>query len=217
MGQRKPRANWQVTQETNANLSTITLAVVNGLTASIAVYPTPPVLPADLQAQLNNYNTALAASIGGSEVQRQTMRVAREILRASLRIDGQYVNTTTWTNIYLGQTYENATLDIVSSGFQLGAQSSPIGPIGQAVIKKWSSPAPGQLYVLVDKLRGARTYTLSWYVTGANPDTAVGEVFPNTRILRVGFQSGINITATVAGNGSSGITTESIPFSQIIT
>jgi hypothetical protein len=216
MGLRLPRANVLVGRLTNANVGTYAQTIINGLTAQPTLYPTPPVDLATFQADLNNYNTALAASIGGSAAERAVMHAYRRILENDIRADGQYVNTTEWARISVGESYADATSNIISSGYQIGTDPSPVGPIPQATIKKFSSPAPGQLYVLIIKLKGAKTYSLIWGITGTDPSTWKTETFPNTRILRPGFQSGQSISFTVQGNGASGITTQSEVQTQII-
>lgn len=216
MGQRLPRANWQTTKLTNANLSNYALAIVNGLTAAIAIYPTPPVLPAALQTILNNYNTALAASIGGSKLERKTMAMWRENLRAAIRQDGQYVNQISWNNITQGQTYDAASEDIVSSGYQLGIDPSPVGPLPEAVIKKWSSPKIGQLHALVIKIPGARAYLVQYGSEGTDPDTWTNVTFPSTRINIFNLTSATSISFIVSGVGSSPVRNFSAIKTQVI-
>lgn len=216
MGQRLPRANYLLGTMTNADFATYGQAIVDGLTLAVGTFPTPSPTLVTLQGLVNDYNTALAASIGGSAEQRANMHSKRSLLEAAVREEGQYVNSVVLGNIFAGTDYPTARLQIISSGFQVSLDPSPIGPIPQAVIKKYSSPAPGQLYVLVVKLRGARTYTLEYGVTGTDPSTWTSQTFPNTRILKVGLVSGTSITFMVQGNGASGITTQSNQETQII-
>jgi|SRR5882762_8206992 len=203
MGQRKPRANWQTTQLKNANLSDQALAVVNGLTAAIALFANPPIIPAALQSQLNNYNTALALSIGGSKQQRKEMATQRELLRSYLVTNGQYVNQIVWSNILIGQSYVDASADIVSSGYILGKQPSPVGALPVLTIKKWGSPLIGQLHVQAIKQVGARAYILKYGLPGTDISTWTSITFPSTRMRVNGLQSGLAIQWIAAGVCSS--------------
>ena len=216
MGQRLPRANYLIGKMTNANLATYGQDIVDGLTASAIIFPTPTIDLITLQGYVNNYNTALAASIGGSAQDRALMHSNRTILEAAIRTDGQYVNSQILANIFSGTDYVTARLQIISSGYQVSTDPSPVGPLPQAVIRKFSSPATGQLYVLVEKINGARTYTLNWRLTGTPVTDAVQETFPNTRILKLDFISGDSITFGVWGNGAAGPGPEANQETQII-
>lgn len=216
MSARFPKANWKSTSYTNANLSTATLAIINGLTAEALTFPLLPVPVATMQADLNNYNTSLAISIDGSKAQRAQMQLDREQVRIDIRDNGQYVNQVIQSIINAGSSYAAARALIALTGYPVSLDPSPVGPLTQAVIKKFSSPAPEQLYVLVDKIHGARTYSLNWGIAGSERSTWITEVYPNTRILKTDAPSGTNIVLTVNGNGASGISTESNPVTQII-
>jgi hypothetical protein len=218
MGQRKPRANWQTTQLKNNNLSDQALAVVNGLLAAIATFPTPPVPSATLGAQLNNYNTALAASIGGSKQQRKEMATQRQLLRGMLVDDGQYVNQIVWSNIVGGQSYVDASNDIVSSGYILGAQPSPIGPLPEPAIKKFGSYKIGQLSVLIrPKIKGAKAYQIILGLHGTNQDTWTSYTFPNGNMTIDGLTSALNMDGRVTAIGTSPVRNYTAVFSQVIT
>lgn len=217
MGQRKPRANWQTTQLKNANLSAQALAVVNGLTAAIATFATPPIPPATLQAILNNYNTALAASIGGSKQQRKEMANQREKLRSALVDDGMYVNQIVWNNITGGQSYVDASNDIVSSGYVLGTQPSPVGPLPEPVIKKFGSYKIGQLNVLIrPKIKGAKAFVLIFGTHGTDQSTWTSQTFPNGNITLLNQVSGTNLDFRVAGVGTNPVRNFTVINSQVI-
>ena len=215
MGQRLPRANWQTTKLTNANLKTQAQAMVNGLTAAVGTYPTPPFDAATLQATLNNYATALAASIGGSELQRKTMAMWREELRSQIRADGQYVNQITWNNIANGQTYEAASEDIVSSGYPLGAQPSPVGPLPNCQVKKYGSLNSGQFNIQLIRTPGAKGYSIEL------ANTATGDVtfltFSSTRIVINGLTSGVTYDAAIAAVGTNPSRVYGLQITQVIT
>jgi hypothetical protein len=216
MGQRLPRANTQFSKLTNANLGTYGQAVVNGLTASAGNFPTPPVDVATLQSIVNNYNTALTASIGGSLLQRSQMRAQRNLLRNALRQNAIYVNQVAAVLVSEETPYSEVATEIISTGYQLGAQPSPVGPLPEPTIKKFSSPRIGVLYVLVIKVPGARAYILEYGLTGSNRSTWKTQSFANTRINALGLTSGQSYDFDVYARGAATATNASVVNSQVI-
>lgn len=217
MSQRLPRSNNWINKLTNANLATYCQNVHDMMLLNVVNFPTPPVTMINFQGDINNYNTALAASIGGSKEQRNTMRLFRSLVRGDLQQLNNYVNQLATAALSLGNTYDELNDLILSSGLQLGQQPAPVGPLGQPVIKKYSSPNPSQLYVLISpKLIGAKSYVLRYGITGTDESTWLTSVHANTRINQYGLVRGAEYTFTVYGRGANPVSTESNPKTQVI-
>lgn len=216
MGQRLPRANTGFNTLIDADLVTQGQAIVDGLTASAADFPNPPISPADLQGFLNGYSSALAASIGGSLVQRAEMRARRNTLRTVIRQDAFYVNQMAALFASQGLAYTQISELIAGTGFQLGKQPAPAGPLPPPTVIKFSSPKVGVLYVLLGAIKNAKAYVIVFGKTGT-PETGWETVaFPNTRINLLNLDSGSEYTFRLYAQGASTAINFTADLTQVI-
>lgn len=215
MGVRIPRANTGFNLLTNANLKTQGQNVVNGLTAAIADYPTPPILPADLQALVNTFSTDLSASVGGTKTQRKTMEASRLALRNALRSDASYVNTIAWNQVQAGDSYSDVSTSITTTGYTLGTNPSPAGPLDGPSVRKYGSSKPGQFDLLLNKVVGAKGYQVNLVddVLG----TTTTYTYSNTRIEITGLISARRYVAKLASIGSNPARNFTSQVTQVIT
>lgn len=75
-------------------LLTIAQAIKTGMTASAAIYPSPPVGMVPLATQITNYQTKLAARASRATADINAFNVARGLLENDLALNGGYVNIT---------------------------------------------------------------------------------------------------------------------------
>lgn len=216
MPTRLPKANTYFNHYDNANLVTQGQNVVNGMTTSVADFPTPPISLVDLQSAVGNYSTALSLSMGGSKQQRTAMRAARTLLKNNLRQTCNYVNQVIYDDIAAGTSYSDAQDLITGTGFQLSLDPTPAGPLAKPTVRTYGSPQIGQLYVLLEKLVGAKTYQMNIGLAGSDQSTWKVYTFPNTRMTLPGLTSGQQYQFMLMGVGASTVRTFSDIFSQVI-
>lgn len=202
MATRLPKANTAFQKYSNTDLVTYAQAIHDGMLAAIATFPTPPVSAAALQTLIDNYEAALAASIDGSKLQKAQMHRTRALLWNALRSIAAYVNQIIYLQISQGASYEDAEALILSTGFELSKQPEPVGELPAPIVRSWSSPQIGQLYILVERLPGARAYEVVYKIVGQPDSSEQTAVSPSTRIKINGLTSGQNYSFRVAGVGS---------------
>lgn len=211
-----PKANTAFQLQTDSSLAAYAQNVHDGLLSAIATYPTPPVLPAALQILIDTYSVALAASIDGSRYDTAVKKEAKLALVNALRVDCTYVNQLTYNLVSGGLPYADAQVLILSTGYVLSVDPGPIGLLPAPILIKHSSPSPGQLYILLEKLFGARSYELSWRIV-ATPEVVYSvSGFPSSRIRLDGIPSGSTVEFFLAGIGASPIKSFTTIFTQVI-
>lgn len=200
---RLPKANTWFVHYKDTQLATIAENIRLGLLATIADFPTPPVLPAALSGLITTYVAALAAAVDGSKQQTATKEAAKIQLQNALRLDCKYVNQIIYGDVFSGMTYEDAQALILSTGYQLSKDPEPVGNLPQAEIKKYGSPKPRQLSILVIAIPGARGYQVDYWITGEARNTAITFMSATSRILIPNLTSGQQLTFTVIGIGAN--------------
>lgn len=215
MGQSLPKATTYFGHTSLDSLGPVGQAVVNGLTASAVAYPTPPVSIVDLQGFVNDYNTLYTASLGKDQLTIRQRDVAKLVLINALRADANYVNTVAWTMVQMGESYTSVSASITATGYRLALNPSPSGPVGQPQNVRCSSPNPGELRTLCNRLPGARSYII---VLGDVEDPASPTYsLPNSRMYIRGLISGSTQIVSVCGIGANTSARNfSIPVSQVI-
>lgn len=212
-----PKANTWLQHYDNAGLGDQAQIIVNGLTASIADYPTPPVGAVALQSLVTEYTVSLAASIGGNRQQKKEFNAIKVSLEYSLRTDAAYVN-----QIVVGLindmtfNYDAAAASIAGTGYQLSVDPSPAGPLTAPVIKKFGSPKIGQLHVQLISVTGAKSYVLYAGTTGTDPNTWIAYPWPNTRIRVNGLTSASTLDFRAVAIGTSPVRNFSVIKTQVI-
>lgn len=214
MGQVLPRAVTKFGTLKNSQLVVQSQSIHDGLVAAVADFPTPTVPVADLQTYIDDYTTALTASIDGSKEQRSVMHKTRLVLKNALRTNANYVNQLVSLQILSGVSYPDASNLILSTGYELFNQSNPAGVLPSPVPKKFGSPAKGQFYMLLIKVPNAKGYEVR--LTDLNGDTSVTLTFSRRSILITGLISGHLYNAQLASIGANNTRTFDTQIDQVI-
>ena len=205
MAIRFPKANTWFQAQTDTNLAVYAQAIHDGLLAAIVTFPTPPILPAALQLLINAYNAALALATGpgAGKINTANKNVAKLNLKLALRRDCQYVNDVITGLIATGTSYNDAQTLILSTGYQLSADPVPVGPLPPVVVLKYGSYTKEQFYILVEKIRGAKGYTVR--CADITSGTDIFDVsFPSSRMTILnGLISGHEYTFSIAAIGAN--------------
>lgn len=214
MGQRLPFAatKFQMKQD---DFAVKAQAIHDGLVASIATFPTPPILPLALQGLIDDYNDALAAAVDGSKESTAAKNFAKFQLKNALRADAGYVNQIIFNLISAGTSYDDAKVLILGSGYDLSKDPVPAGPLSTAgMLKKMSSPSVGTLYILMRRVSGASGYSVKL----GRVDTGEQKTysFSNTRITITGLVSGVEYNAMIAAIGANPVRNYDVQDNQVI-
>lgn len=204
MPTRLPFAALKANNTKDNNLRDYAQAVHDGLLASIATFPTPPVLPASLQTQIDTYTAALAAASDRGKAEVQAKNTAKFNLIRSLRTDCAYVNQIIFKMIASGTSYDAASDLILGTNYELSKDPTPAGLLPKPTIKQNYSRVIGQLYILVESLgRNCRSYQVNIGLTGTSENTWKTLVFPNGRITIENLTSAQSYSWRVAGVGTN--------------
>lgn len=214
MASRLPKANTQFAKLTSANLGTFAQAVHDGLLAAVATYPTPPIMPAALQTSITTYNTAYAASIGGSKEQRAAFHTARFNLRNALRVDATYVNSVTWGLIQTGTDYPTAKGLILSTGYALSVDPAPVGVLPVCSATTWGSFQSGTFTARLVRIPGAKAYSV--IVGDQNTGKTYTLTFTTSRILITDLIPGHQYVFSFAAIGANPTVTYGFQITQYV-
>ena len=124
-----------------AEIVALAQAMVSGLTANAATYPSPPVLPAALTTLVNAYTTAknaAVASIAAAEQATSTKDDALEALTDAMKSDIRYAENTV--------NYDDDKLKLI--GWAGKAAPTPLAIPGQARLLE--APRQGEGWVFLD-------------------------------------------------------------------
>lgn len=209
-----PKSNTRFNSYSNTDLATLAQGIHDGLLAQIAVYPTPPVLPAALQTLITTYITTMTAAIDGSKQSTRAFHAAKFALQNALRQDSLYVNTTITHLIAGGMSYSDAQASILATGYALSKDPVPAGPLPGPTVKRWGSPQKGQFQILLNKVPNARAYEVRLIDLDAVTDVHL--TFPSTRILITGLISGHHYAAQLASIGANPTRSFDVEINQII-
>lgn len=219
MGQRLPRSNSQLQKLTNANLVTYSQTVHDLMLVTNAIYfPTPPIPAVAFQNMINAYSTQLSASIKGSFEDRSLMRTLRALVRNGLQQLSNYVNQQVTAGLSAGDSYTELQNLVSLSGFQIGQEPAPIGPMPEPTIKTVSSKFRGQLNILIKpRIIGAKTYNLVYGIAGTDQSTWQTVPFTNTRINQTGLVSGTTVSWYAFAKGANPVSTATAIHTTVIT
>jgi hypothetical protein len=166
------------------------------------LFPNLPVPYAALETLVTTYQTKLAASKVGGQIDTAAFSEARDAIIASLRQIAGYIQS-------LGLT--NAS-DVLSSGFDIIIPSkTPPAPLVQPQFTLDNS-MPGQLGILLSAVPYAKAYHVQ-YATGSGAMIDLG-IFPNTRNLVIpNTVAGTTYSARIQAIGGS---TNYSPWSAVM-
>lgn len=188
----------------------------DGLLASIATFPTPPVLPAALQTLIDTYTAALAAAFEGSKAQTAAKNLAKLELMSALRVDAGYVNQIVFNLISGGTTYDDAQTIILETGYELSRDPTPAGPLLIGAVKNAGSFAKGQFSCLIERVPNAIGYQVKYAPDVVDAVTKFA-TFTNGRIVINGLTSGVYYTFELAAIGTNPTRTYNVQVVKIIT
>lgn len=165
-------------------------AVHDGLLASIATFPTPPVLPAALQILIDNFAAALAAAVTLGVNETAAKNEARLQLDNALRVDAAYVNQLIYNLNASGTSYSALKTLITGTGYALSKDPIAPAPLPQPENFRSKSINKGQIKATVNNFPNQRGLEF-WYrkiTIPASPWTVLA--WPNIRVTIDGLDSG---------------------------
>jgi len=176
-------------------------------------FPNPTVDMAVLKADIDNFSSAITASLdGGKKALAERNRLA-EVLIKALRHLGKYVEINSKDDM---KTF-------LSSGFQAKSVGRP-GPssLSESIRSVKQGPNSGQLLVSIAAVPGAHSYEVRWGVMGtggALPGAWTSQAAGKTRppALITGLTPGTNYAIQVRALTNSGYTDWSDPVARICT
>jgi Fibronectin type III domain len=190
---------------TDSNFSSFSQHVIQSMTDN-ANYPDPLPALADVQAALDDYNTKLAATIarGTREdtVLKNQSRKALELLLQRLAI-------------YVEQTTPGDEVKLLTSGFELSKQPSPVGePLQPQNLVLDSGSLSGDVFVKFDKVDNAQSYQCR-HMNG-DAQWILSAPFSKSSSLISGLQPASTYTVQVRSSNAHGISEWSTPVSIIV-
>ncbi|MCX7009715.1 MAG: fibronectin type III domain-containing protein [Kiritimatiellaeota bacterium] len=191
-------------------LEEIAGAVIAGLTASTAAYPTPPVTPANLHTALTEFTAAVAAQEMGGKAATIDKNTKRDTLIGMLRQLAAYVQMKCNDDL---QT-------LTSSGFEAVVNTHTQAPLAKPEIVNLDNGNSGQLLVRINAVAHAKSIEVRLAVVGAGnvpgPWQSAG-LFTDSRALAInGLTPGTTYQVQVrAIGGSTGYSDWSDPSSHM--
>jgi hypothetical protein len=132
---------------TYANKHRLAVAVAPGLTN----YPDLPVPAAALATLITDFRLSLAEAYKGTKTQTATKNQAKTVLSNALRQNWNYVNQIVIQYSGIFPQYSEAAAFAATSGFDVQTNSTPAGPLDAPMIRSITSPAPGQMKIILNK------------------------------------------------------------------
>lgn len=199
---------------TAEQLYVITTLIIEGMTAN-ATFPTtgwPTGIPtiANLTTLNGTYFAALQAAVNKGTVNTATRNDQREKLESMLSQIANYVNSVANGDLAI----------LLTTGFVLSKDSSPVGPLPQPSNFRVRALNPEQLYLIVDAVYGARIY--QWEVqeldaTGHPVGDPITMQTTDSRTTVTGLVSTKQYTCRVVALGSDDSARNySIPITQTV-
>jgi hypothetical protein len=191
------------------NFATFTNDQLNSLLILLLVclknnplFPNLPIAYTALEALVTDYQTKLAATAVGGQIDTAAFSEARDAVVAALRQIAGYITS-------LGLT--NAS-DVLSSGFDIILPGkNPSVPLAQPVFALNNS-VPGQLGIYLQAVSNAKSYHVQ-YATGTGAMIDLG-IFPNTKNLAIpNTTAGTTYSARIQAIGGS---TQYSPWSAVM-
>ena len=131
---RLPKACTEFGKLTDAKLITRGFAVVNGMTGAIGIYPNPPILPADLEGYVLDFQAASAAAVNGKKNDTQAKAYTKNLLLQVLRANATYVNQVIQREYTIPDENNIQILrfNILQSGFEVSKRVGRPNTLGNA-------------------------------------------------------------------------------------
>ena len=197
------RVSLSFAQLSDPDLSDFTNTVGTSLTNN-ADFTKPPITPATLTTQLDDFNTAQAASSGGGPQATAAKNDARAVVETSLRLLANYV-----------QGAANDLPSLLSSGFQTVNRNTSSSPLEKPAVLAVENAASTQLLLRLSPITNARAYEVR-VSYGPNGWQGVGVFTQARRVVVENLTPGTtyNIQARAVG-GSTGYSDWSDPVSHM--
>ena len=157
-----------------------------------AVFPTPPVTAANLQAALTAFTDAIAAQSQGGTAATAAKNQAAQTLIGLLRQLALYVQTTIQSNPAYGLA------ELLSSGFDAASTSRTQTPLATPTIIGIDNSGTGQLTLRVTPVSNARLYEAQSQ-TAPNAATGAGAVGEWTSAGMYQSTRGMAVTGLIPG------------------
>ena len=152
-------------------------AVVENLYGN-AVYPSPPVTEAALQAALTAFSESIAAAGQGGPMETADKNNKRDILIGLLRLLAAHVQG----------KHNNNLADLLSSGFEAVSTNNAPSPLEKPQIKEILNGNSGQQILRVKRIKNAKAWEVRHALIGANGAPGPwldGGLFTSSRSMKV--------------------------------
>lgn len=216
MPERLPSACTYLPRQKQDDLVNFTQGVCNGLLAAIAIFPTPPVLPADLQILLNTYIAALTAAelLGVNETAEKDN--AKFNLENALRVDAAYVNQLVYNLVAGGSSYAAMRADITLTGYFLSQDPVAPGiPLPQPENFRSKSIKKGVIQAYVNSVPRNRGLLFQYRVKATPDNPWLSIAWPNLRPVLNDLNSGSTYQLQCSFIGSSPVQNFSVIIEQV--
>ena len=135
-----------------------------------AVFPTPPVTAANLQAALTAFTDAIAAQAQGGTAATAAKNQAAQTLIGLLRQLALYVQTTIQSNPAYGLA------ELLSSGFDAASTSRAQSPLDTPTISGIDNSGTGQLTLRVTPISNPRLSPAARTTSASEPSAAAPDI-----------------------------------------
>lgn len=187
------------------------LVLAQGIAAALtgnAYFPTTDPTVAILQTTIGNYAAALAAAAMGGKnniADKNARRAELIAVLTSLALD-------------IMKQADGDVQKLISSGFPLSKDKTPLGPLGDPqILKLEDGPLTGSLAVVISKVTGAKTYgyeyTLDPLTDASQWDSEIDNSVKHTF---TDLESGKKYWIRVVAYGNDEQETDSDPVSRIV-
>lgn len=166
-------------------------AVVDGLLAAIAIYPTPPVLPAALQILVDNYSAALAGAVLGGKYNTKAKDNTKFLLINALRVDASYVNQLTYNLNASGTSYAVLRANVTLTGYELSKDPIPPAPLSAPENFRAKSLNPGEIYFACDAVKNYKCLQIEYRSVTPTLGELVVFASPRVRGIITGLTKGV--------------------------
>jgi hypothetical protein len=179
-------------QLTDGNLGPFAGGVIDGLTATAAVFNALPIPVATLTGLKETFDTALIATVDGNTQQTAAKNNARAALIAALRKNALYVEIASNNDLAL----------LLSSGYQAASTNRAQSPLQQVEVVALENSASGELKARVRVQPNTKVYEGRIRAVGGEFGPTI--TFANSRaILFKGLTAGVNYIVQICAIGGS--------------
>jgi hypothetical protein len=215
MPERLPFACTKFQSIKDADFVDTSQAIHDGLLAGIAIFPTPPVLPAALQILIDNYAAALAAAVLLGKFETAEKNRTRFLLENALRVDCAYVNQIIYNLNAGGTPYATLRSNIELTNYELSKDPIAPEPLPTPENFRTRSTNNGEIYFAVNFYPNNRGLEM-WYRPVTTPESAwTVMAWPRIRGTIIGLTRGQMYQLQCSYVGANPVRNFTLPIFQV--